>query len=131
MIAAAIFALIFGTVLAGLIQSNFRTSWIATDAAASKIAEQRLEQTQNARWDPTLVPALDEVVSSNFPLTTVELDNNGGFGNALVATSTVQITSIPNTVNPQYKAVRSQVTWSLFGRGPFTNTAVTLRAPDQ
>jgi Flp pilus assembly protein TadG len=131
LIASLIFAVVFGSILTGLIQSNSRTAWITTDAAASKLAEQRLEQTQNARWDSSAIPPIDEVTSNNFPSLTVTLDNSGGGGNAVVATSTVQVIPLPDASSLAYKVIRSQVTWMLFGRGPFTNTAITLRAPDQ
>lgn len=130
-LAVAIFAIVFGSVLKGLTQANLRATWIAYDAAASKMAEQRMEQIRNARWDPTTTPAIDEVITNNFSTTAAALDMNGGTGNSIIATSTVQIVPMPNSASPSYKVVRVEVTWSFFSRGPFTNSVLSIRGPDQ
>lgn len=126
--AVALFAMVFGTILKGLIQVNLRASWISFDAAASRIAEQRIEQTQNARWEPAT--PIDELTASNFPTATYVLDTNPGGGTTVLATSVVQITTVTNGTIV-CKVLQSQVTWSFFNRGPFTNSVVTIRSPDQ
>jgi Tfp pilus assembly protein PilV len=128
LVALLLFGVVFATVLKGLIQANMRAAWIACDAAASKIAEQRLEQMQNARWDTSL--AIDEVIQANFPTNVVALDTNPNGGSAIVATSTVQVVTITNSTLV-YKVITSNVRWRYLNRGPFTNSVFTIRGQDQ
>ncbi|MSR64415.1 MAG: type II secretion system protein [Verrucomicrobiae bacterium] len=127
-LAVGIFGLVFGTVLKGLVQANLRASWISFDTAASRIAEQRIEQAQNARWEPDT--PIDEVIPSNFPTNTYVLDTNPGGSTTVLATSTIQIASVTNGTIV-YKVLTSEVKWMFLNRGPFTNSVVTVRSPDQ
>jgi len=127
-LAVGLFAIVFATVLKGLVQANLRASWIACDAAANKVAEQRLEQMQNARWDPTI--SIDEVVAANFPTNVVALDTNPNGANTILATSTVQVAMVTNS-SLVYKVITSETRWRFLNRGPFTNSVVTIRSPDQ
>ena len=130
LIAIAIFALVFGSVLTGLTQARYRANWSSLNLQAAKFAEQRYEQIQSARWEPTASPAVDEVVSKNFPTTTANLMDYAA-GGSLIATNTVRIDTLPTTANPQYKAITCTVVWQYRGRGPFTNIIASVRAPDQ
>ena len=129
MVATAIFGLIFGSVLTGLWQASYRTTWTTLSVEAARFAEERIEQTQNARWDPTALPVVDEVVSTNFPLRTGALFEFSS-GGSVLATNTLTITTLTNTYGGTYRAIASTVVWKYRGRGPFTNNVVTIRAQD-
>lgn len=130
MVATTVFGLVFGSVLKGLMVAVYRANWATCSVAATKLAEQRLEQMESARWDPTAVPAIDELVSGNFPTTTasVFVYKNGG---SVIATNWISINILPSTNSPQYKLLYSSVRWSYRGRGPFTNSVFSIRAMDQ
>ena len=130
LIAIAIFALVFGSVLTGLTQARYRAIWASLSLEAAKFAEERCEQIQNASWDPTATPPTDNVISNNFPTTTADLLDYTG-GGSLLATNTVRIDAMPNASNPQYKVITCTTVWKYRGRGPFTNSIVNIRAPDQ
>lgn len=130
LIAIAIFALVFGSVLTGLTQARYRAIWASLSLEAANVAEERCEQIQNAPWDPTASPVIDQVISNNFPTTTADLLDYTG-GGSLLATNTVRINAMPNTNSPQYKVITCTTVWQYRGRGPFTNSIVNIRAPDQ
>jgi prepilin-type N-terminal cleavage/methylation domain-containing protein len=130
LVATAIFGLVFGSVMTGLSRAIYRANWASCNIEANKLAEQRLEQMQNARWDLTASPTVDQVVSNNFPLVTTSLLDYKA-GGSLIATNWVTINTLPNTNSPQYKILASSVRWSYRGRGPFTNTVTSIRAMDQ
>ena len=92
-------------------------------------AMRRLEQTRAAKWDPLAYPSVDDVVQSNFPVTITNLDIPLNGTNAVYATNTTTITLI--STNPPLKMVRVDCVWSVLSRGPFTNSLITYRAPDQ
>jgi type II secretory pathway pseudopilin PulG len=133
LVASAIFALVFGSVLTGITQANYRAAWSKYNAAATLAAQQRLEQTMSAPLDLTATPSMDAVVETNFPNDSVDLEQFAGSTNKVCATRTVTIDAVPNS-NPKalkYKVITVNVVWSYRGRGPFTNSLTTIRAPDQ
>ena len=133
LIASAIFALVFGSVITGLKLASVRANWATLDIEACKLAEQRMERMQSARWDLSTSPIIDEVVSNNFPVVTNNLLFAYTNGASVLATNWVTINTIPNTnaSSAQYKVLISSVKWSYRGKGPFTNTVTTIRGPDQ
>jgi prepilin-type N-terminal cleavage/methylation domain-containing protein len=133
LVATAVFALVFGSVLTGITQASYRVAWSKYNAAATKFAEQRMEQIQSAPLELVASPPIDAVVTTNFPTDYVDMEHFVGSTNRVRATRTVTIDAIPNS-NPnamKYKVITVNVFWSYRGRGPFTNTLVTIRAPDQ
>jgi hypothetical protein len=50
-------------------------------------------------------------------------------GTPVYATNYVSISTV--SVNPPLRELRTDCVWRLNERGPFTNSIVTLRAPDQ
>jgi|GEM_PF-449893 len=134
LVGVALFALVFGSVLTGITQANYRAAWSKYNAAATKLAEQRMEQIQSAPLDLAASPPFDALVATNFPPDFVDLEQFvGSTNNNVRAMRTVTIESVPNA-NPnamKYKVITVSVIWSYRGRGPFTNMLVTIRAPDQ
>lgn len=122
-------ALLLAGLVTGYVLSAQRAEWSAYSLAANSLAMQRVEQIRAAKWDPLAWPPVDEVVASNFPPSIEVLDIPVSGTNLVYATNTVTIAEV--SVQPPLKLVRVDTTWSFGGRGPFTNTMITYRAPDQ
>lgn len=99
--------------------------------AANARAMARIEETRSARWDTSSWPAVDQLVSSNFPDQTVTLDMSGtgtGIITGLVRTVISPITVAPA---PPIRQIRVDCIWQFRGSEMITNTIETCRAPDQ
>ena len=130
-IAMAITALSLSGVVVGYILAAQRAEWSAYSLAAQSLATQRLEQARAAKWDPRASPAVDELTVTNFPtVPTNILDIPINSTNYVYATNFTTITTIPNG-GSTLKMIRVDCVWSLQKRGPFTNTIITYRSPDQ
>jgi len=99
--------------------------------AASALAMQRLEQARSAKWDRLVSPAIDELISANFPLVITNLD-------IPVSTSVPQtMVSLATTISwitndPPLKFIQVTCTWTNLMSGQIhTNTVATYRAPDE
>ncbi|MHB8523000.1 MAG: type IV pilus modification PilV family protein [Limisphaerales bacterium] len=128
-IALAIAALSLGGIIYGYIESANRAEWAGYSLAAQSLGVQRLEQTRACKWDPLGFPATDELVGGNFPVDVEILDIPISGTNLVYATNTTAIKTI--SVNPSLRMIRVDCTWTFRGRGVFTNTVATYRAPDQ
>jgi len=128
-VSLAITSISVGGMVSGYLLSVNRAEWTARSAAAEALAKQRIEQTRVAKWDPLAEPAIDELVSSNFPAGVATLDLPTSGPTPVYATNTVSIVTVSE--DPPLKMIRVDCTWSLLSRGPFTNTLVTYRSPDQ
>jgi type II secretory pathway pseudopilin PulG len=131
LIATGIFALVFGSVITGMKLASYRATWATLSIEAGKLAEQRMERMQTARWDLSTSPVTDELISNNFLIVTNDVLWTYTNGPAVLATNWVTINSLPNTASPQYKVLVSSVKWNYLSKGPFTNTVTTIRGPDQ
>ena len=129
LLSIAIAAISIGGIIYGYIVAAQQTEWSACSAAAQMMAMQRLEQTRAAKWDPLGNPPVDDVVEENFTNVIANLNVPLNGTNAVPATNTTTIAMI--TTNPPLKMIRVDCTWSLMNRGPFTNTVISYRAPDQ
>src|SRR5439155_21357536 len=134
MISIVVAAISIGGILYGFILFGQRAEWSTCSTAAQLMAMRRLEQTRAARWDPlcynpTNVNGVDDVVPANFPVVITNLDIPLIGTNTVRATNTTTITL--TSANPPLKMVRVDCVCSVLSRGPFTNTVITYRAPDQ
>jgi type II secretory pathway pseudopilin PulG len=121
--------LLGGGILTGYIQSARFADWQAHSLAAQSLAMQRLEQTRAAKWDRRAYPAIDQLVSSNFPAAATALDLPVAANHPSYATNFTTITDV--TVNPPLRMIQVACVWR-FGNGRlFTNSIATYRAPDQ
>jgi prepilin-type N-terminal cleavage/methylation domain-containing protein len=131
LVATAIIGIVFSTVISAYTMSNDRTEWNSYSLAAQSIAQQGVEQLRAAKWDPQAFPVVDEMGATNF--TQVEVLDVTPGGVAIYATNYVSISTI--SISPQLRQLRADCVWRLGSRrsnaGPFTNSAITLRAPDQ
>ena len=125
----AIIGLTAGGIINGYIQSARLTDWQAHSLAAHSLAMQRVEQCRAAKWDTRSFPVVDELVSSNFPTVVEQMDLPTISTNVSYATIYTTVTSV--STNPPLRMMQADCVWRFPGRGWFTNTIVTYRAPDQ
>ena len=129
-IAMAITVMSLGGVIMGYIFAMRQAEWSAYSLAAQSLANQRLEQTRAAKWDPRASPPVDEVVANNFPtVPTNVLDMPVSGTNMAYATNFTTISDVTNGGYP-LKLIRVDCVWS-FRERVFSNTIATYRAPDQ
>jgi len=124
--------IIMGVVVHGYVSATDRAEWSAYSLAAQSVANQGIEQVRAAKWDLQKSPIIDDLGETNF--TQVERLDVPASGNPVYATNYVSVITV--STYPQLRQLRADCVWSLSSRrksisGPFTNTAVTLRAPDQ
>lgn len=127
-IASAIGAITIGAALYGYVLSAKRAEWSGYSLAANSLALQRLEQTRGARWELDGAETIDEVVSTNFPMQTNVLDIPMSGTNIVWATNYTYIKTVSQF--PPLRMIRVDCQWMFMGKGPFTNTVVTYRAPN-
>lgn len=128
-ISTAVATLTIGGSIYAYVLSAHRAEWSAYSLAAHSLAMQGVERARAAKWDPMGFPAVDELVASNFPVRQDILDIPISGTNVAHATSVTSIATV--SVSPPLKKIRVDCTWSFASRGPFTNTIITYRAPDQ
>lgn len=126
-ISMAIIGLMLGGIVNGYILSAQRAEWSGYSFAAQSLASQGVEQARSTKWDPLAYPPIDEMLPGIYvrwdtldvPISMV----------AVMATNYVTITQV--STSPALRQIRADTVWRLMGRGPFTNTTVTFRSPDQ
>lgn len=128
-IALGVSLILISGVVSGFIQTTRQAEWSAYSLAAQSLASQALEQSRAAKWDPRAYPAVDQLVTSNFPVQVQVLDIPVTRSNIVYATNIVTVTMV--STNPSLKMIAVQCTWPFLNRGIFTNTIVSYRAPDQ
>ena len=150
-IASAIIAMVYGVCIKCYIQSGLRAEWGGYSLAAQSLATEQIEQARAAVWDPSLgTNGNNEVTNLGqyWPqwtynsssqtwsgYTTNILDVPYGTTNFTVATNfvTVQLISCSYNPNIQWQLIRVDTVWPFrlrTGTPCFTNTAVTMLAPD-
>jgi hypothetical protein len=123
----AITAATFAVVVYGYVGTNYRAEWSVYSLAAQSLAMQGIEQARAAKWEPQAWPIVDELGTTNYSqVATLDVPVSG---QRVYATNYVSVT--PASANPPLRQLRADCVWMLASRGPFTNTAITLRAPDQ
>lgn len=127
-ITIAIVALVVQGTILGYVFSAQRAEWSAYSLAAQSSAMQGVEQMRAAKWDPQAWPVADELPPTNYSQLVI-LDVPVATSNAVYATNFVRLTTV--SVNPPLRQLRTDCVWKLMKRGPFTNTVITQRAPDQ
>lgn len=132
LVAIFIVGLVFTTILTSYVAATDRSEWSGYSLAAQSLAVQGMEQARCAKWDPQAWPVVDELGETNY--STIEQLDITASKQTIFATNYISIANIPGTV--PMRQIRADCVWTLASRrpatrGPFTNTAVTLRAPDQ
>ena len=135
---------IFGMVTAGMIygyvEANRIAEWSSQSLAAMSYASQGMEQMRSAQWcaeefSTASGQGTTDVLGNNYQTNQVDTLDIPTTGDPIYVTNYMTATRVTNsdgTFNPPLKLLVSQVVWSFRLTGQlFTNTIVTLRAPDQ
>ena len=128
-IALAIAAMVVGGLITGFVQSARQAESTAYILAAQSQVSEGLEQVRAAKWDPTASPAVDQVVSSNFPPFVQLLDVPGSSSRPIYGTNLTTISVV--STNPWLKMIRVDCVWRFLNGSLYTNSMFTYRAPDQ
>jgi type II secretory pathway pseudopilin PulG len=147
MIAFLIFGLVTAGILYGYVQANRIAEWSSMSLGAQSYASQGIEQALAAKWDmeannevvADFLPPLSYTVATNWVITSgntyTQIDTNDvpQSGAPLLLTNYVTVAWIDSLTNgPYLREIKSRVVWRFPLTGKFfTNTIVTLRAPDQ
>ena len=145
LVAFCIFGMVTAGMIYGYVEANRISEWSSQSLAAMSYASQGMERMRAVQWE-----AEEGNTQTNGPgtldLLPMTVDTNTGFltystyevdtldipttGAPIPVTNFLTVTQIHGS--PAVRKIVSQVVWtfSLTGK-PFTNTIVTLRAPDQ
>jgi prepilin-type N-terminal cleavage/methylation domain-containing protein len=132
LVAIAIVGLVFTSILTSYVSATDRSEWSAYSLAAQSLALEGIEQVRSAKWDPQAWPVVDDLGVTN--LIQVEQLDVAASRQVVFATNFITVTAVPGPIT--MRQIRADCVWVLesrtpANRGPFTNTAVSLRAPDQ
>jgi prepilin-type N-terminal cleavage/methylation domain-containing protein len=134
MIAFVIFGMVASGMIYGYTQANRMAEWSSMSLGAQSYASQGLEQALAAKWDTqsgtTNVGPLygDQLGVTNY--SQVDTNDVPTSGAPLLLTNNIYITSYQT--NPPLRQIRSDCVWAFPLTGKlYTNTMITLRAPDQ
>ena len=128
-ISIAVSALMVAGLVSSYVLSARSADYISHSTAADAAAQARLEQTRAAKWDTAATPACDELMSGNFPVQVVPLQVPVVGTGRLYGTNRATIVTV--STDPPLKMVQVDCVWSYPTRGPFTNSVVMYRSPDQ
>jgi prepilin-type N-terminal cleavage/methylation domain-containing protein len=144
MIAFGIFAIVTSGLIYGYTQANRTATWSSWSLAAQSIASQGLERARAAQWNE-----LQPSPYTNGPGTGDEWPPKTNSSGVIIATVDTNCTlDVPSTglqiyvlnniyvstvsTAPPLRMIRSDCVWNFPLTGQLcTNTAITLRAPDQ
>ena len=150
-LAIIILAMVMGGIMMGYVQANRMAEFSSMSLAAQSTAAQGIEAALAAKWDTQAIstgvtgPGTPDVLPPRVPpyINGFPPNENQGSnycldipvsGAAIPVTNYVTITTITNILNPtvQYRQIRSDAVWTFPLTGvTYTNTVITLRAPDQ
>src|SRR5208282_4330355 len=135
LVAFVIFGMVTAGMIYGYVEANGIAEWSSQSLAAMSYASQGMEQLRSAQWDAEeystgsgsgTTDVLGPAFSTN-QVDTLDIPTSGALINV-----TNYITATQVSTNPPLKLLVSQVVWTFRLNGHlYTNTMVTLRAPDQ
>ena len=140
MVAFFIFGLVTAGMIYGYVEANRIAEWSSQSLAAMSYASQGMEQLRSAQWcaeeySTAVGQGTTDVLgpSTNFIQTDyLDIPTTGALIAVTNYMTATQISGNPVSAGPPLKLLTSQVVWSFRLTGQlFTNTIVTLRAPDQ
>jgi prepilin-type N-terminal cleavage/methylation domain-containing protein len=127
-IALAIAGLMVAGLVTGYIYCSTSTVKDSLYMAANTRAMERLEDTRSAIWAPTRAQPVDQLVATNFPDKTVDLNLAGS--SSAVTSATLQTTIFQISDKPPLRGIHVDCIWQFQGATIVTSIE-TLRAPDQ
>jgi prepilin-type N-terminal cleavage/methylation domain-containing protein len=142
LIAFVIFTITISGLLYGYIQANRMAEWASMSLAAQAYATQGVELARSAQWNSQQFPYAsgpgtgDELPPdptlgyTNYSLTdTMDVPQTGAL---ITVTNSTTVSTIPASGNVMLRQIRCDVYWTFPLDGILcTNTAITLRGPDQ
>ena len=143
LIAFFIFGLVTSGMIYGYVEANRMAEWSSQSLAAMSYASQGMEQMRSAQWNAeeystgsgetdVLLPFMKIQVDGTFAFWTNQVDTLDIPTSGALINVTDYIYVTPVSTNPPLRRIVSQVVWNFRLTGQlFTNTMVTLRAPDQ
>jgi len=140
LIAFIIFGLVTSAMIYGYVQANRTAEWSSQSLAAMSYASQGMEQMRSAQWDAEEYSTASgqgttDVLGNNFQtnqVDTLDIPTSGGLISVTNYMTATRYTNSLGLTSPPMKLLVSQVVWTFRLTGQlFTNTIVTLRAPDQ
>ncbi len=143
LIAFGIFAVVTSGLIYGYVQANRTATWSSWSLAAQSIASQGLERARSAQWDSQMFPPTNGLGTPDEwpPLTNASgvvlatVDTNctmdvPSTGQLIYVTNYIYVSTVSSA--PPLRMIRSDCVWTFPLTGQLaTNTAITLRAPDQ
>ena len=143
LVADLVFAMVISGLLCGYVQVNRMAEFSSMSLAAQSFAEQGLEEARSAQWDYVRWPNTNADSQDPFWTTAgysnlppqVDYLDVPTTGNLILVTNFVTISNICGYLNPNNPPLR-QITCYCVWAYPLdgllcTNTAVSVRAPDQ
>ena len=140
LVSLMVLGLTSGGLIMGYVQMNSMAEWSSMSLAAQSIAQQGYEQVKSANWnygaasnatnwpnqDDQLGFALNVGYTNYFTLNSLDVPATGM---PVVVTNYISITNI--MLIPPLRQIRSDCVWTFpFTQKTFTNTVISLRAPD-
>jgi len=134
LIAFALMILVLSGVFYSYTQADRVAEWSSMSLAAQSYASQGIERVRAAQWDTQAETNGDELPATNASTPVLPPETNTldvpQTGAALFVTNYVYETT--NQATPPLREIKSMVIWTFPVTGKqFTNTVVTLRAPDE
>ena len=143
MIGFVIFGLVTTGMIYGYVQANRLAEWSSQSLAAMSYASQGMEQMRSAQWCAEEYSTANGQGTTDVLPMTNQPDGTWGYwtnqidtldipttGSLINVTNYIYVTSI--STSPPLRQIVSQVVWTFTLTGQlFTNTMVSLRAPDQ
>jgi hypothetical protein len=131
-VSIAMAAVAVGGVISCYLMAAQRSEWTTASTAATQSAMDRMAQLRAARWEVSWEgdsTRTNELVAGDFVEGPVPLDMPLTGTMPLMATNYVSVTRLP--MDRPLFLLEVDCVWGLMGRGPFTNSLVSYRAPDQ
>lgn len=148
LMAIVIMAMVMTGLLYGYVQANRMAEFSSLSLAAQSYASQGIEQIRSAQWNSQMWPITngpdtgDErppttnssgVVTPIVQVATLDIPTIGqptSSNFAFWVTNYIRVTQI--SANPKLRQIQSDAVWTFALTGKrYTNTVITLRAPDQ
>jgi len=131
MIGFFIFGLVISGMIYGYVEANRIAEWSSQSMAAMSYASQGMEQMRSAQWNAEESGEVNnDVLGTNYSAFQVDTLDIPTTGAPIYVTNYMTSTNV--STYPPLKLLVSKVVWTFRLTGKlFTNTIVTLRAPDQ
>ena len=140
LVAVVVLTLVLSGLIYGYVEANRMAEWSSQSLAAMSYASQGMEQMRSAQWDAEEYSTASgqgttDVLGNNFQtnqVDTLDIPTSGGLISVTNYMTATRYTNSLGLTSPPMKLLVSQVVWTFRLTGQlFTNTIVTLRAPDQ